>query len=207
MRSAWIRMRPRNFSRAASSFLAAPCSVSMKPEKRGKRGAQFMAGIGDEIGAHALDLLFARQVLEDDECRGPFHPGPGNRRDEGIENAGHGTAQFIVDMHGFGPARPLPATASSTAGARIDADMWRPRGSKSKMPRAWALAAITSPRAIEQQDRIGKRRNQIFGQIRAQLCRRRAPGLERRGLRFSPRPDHGANGRHQFVEADLSALL
>ena len=36
-------------------------------EQRGERGAQFMAGIGDEIGAHALDLLLARQVAQQDQ--------------------------------------------------------------------------------------------------------------------------------------------
>ena len=49
-------------------------------EKRGERRAQFMAGIGHEIGAHALDLLFARQVLENQENRRAVRPGRHNRR-------------------------------------------------------------------------------------------------------------------------------
>ena len=32
-----------------------------------ERRAQLVAGIGDEVGAHALDLLFARQVAQHDQ--------------------------------------------------------------------------------------------------------------------------------------------
>ena len=62
MRSAWLRIRPRNFSRALASFLGRALERFDEARERGERGAQFMAGIGDEIGAHAFDLLFAGEV-------------------------------------------------------------------------------------------------------------------------------------------------
>ena len=44
--------------------------------QRGQRRAQFMAGIGHEIRAHALDLLFARQILEHQKNRRACPTGP-----------------------------------------------------------------------------------------------------------------------------------
>ena len=59
----------------------------------GERGSQLMAGIGHEIGTHALDLLFARQVAQHNE-RALARPEAG---DMGAEGARHRHADLIVD--------------------------------------------------------------------------------------------------------------
>ena len=69
MRSACSLITLRKRSRASVSFLAAPCSVSTKPRKRGQRRAQLVAGVGHEIGAHAGEAILLRQVAEGDQQR------------------------------------------------------------------------------------------------------------------------------------------
>ena len=102
MRSAWLRMRPRNRTCAFSSLLRGSLHGFDEARKRGERRAQFMAGIGHEIGAHALDLLLARQVAQHDHAR----PRPvAEGRDMGLETPLHRHAQLVFDASsGSSPA-------------------------------------------------------------------------------------------------------
>ena len=68
----------------------------MKPSKRGQRRAQFMAGIGDEVGAHFLDPAQRRQVVE------------GHQQNVGAGIAGRSAA----------PASRRPRTSDRAARAR-----------------------------------------------------------------------------------------
>ena len=65
-------------------------------QERGQRRAQFVACMGDEIGAHALGLLLARQVPEQYEdhllrLEGAYGG------DISFEMARHGHMQFVID--------------------------------------------------------------------------------------------------------------
>ena len=55
MRVACPCMMARNLARATASSLAVPLQRLDEAEQRRERRAQFMAGIGDEVGAHFLD--------------------------------------------------------------------------------------------------------------------------------------------------------
>ena len=94
MRSAWLRIKPEE---PGLGLLVVPRRTQDGFEKAGQGGerrAQLMAGIGHEIGAHALDLLFARQVAQHDKRAVALAQG----RDMRPEAARHGHAEFILDV-------------------------------------------------------------------------------------------------------------
>ena len=69
---------------------------------RGERGAQFVAGVGDEVGAHAVDAPRLALVLEDDDEK-PGAPADGRGGD--LVDALDGNALDIVDDLGRCGAR------------------------------------------------------------------------------------------------------
>ena len=66
--------------------------------QRGQRRAQLVAGIGHEIGPHALDLLFAGEIAEHQQR------GTAQRRHMDIEAAGQRHAHFELHAMRLGPA-------------------------------------------------------------------------------------------------------
>ena len=56
-------------------------------EQRGQRRAQFVAGIGDEVGAHFLDPAQRRQIVEGHHQNIGVIAGETHRRDKSLEPA------------------------------------------------------------------------------------------------------------------------
>ena len=67
MRSACSAMMPRKRSRASASSRAGPRRVSMNPAIPRDRRLELMAGIGNEIGPHALGAPECRGVVQHDQ--------------------------------------------------------------------------------------------------------------------------------------------
>ncbi len=98
----------------------------MKPEQRGQRRAQFVAGIGDEIGAHLLDPAQRRQIVERHQQQfglGAVALRQGHRRDEGLEPAveRHALEEFDALLLAPLPARRI---ASTSSGMRSAIERW-----------------------------------------------------------------------------------
>ena len=64
MRVACVFMMARKRSRASASSRAEPMQRVDEARERRERRAQFVARIGDEVGAHLLDAVQRRQVVE-----------------------------------------------------------------------------------------------------------------------------------------------
>ena len=64
MRCAWSRMMARKRSRASASSLGGAVQRLDEAEQRGERRAQLVAGVGDEIDAHALDAPRLGQIAQ-----------------------------------------------------------------------------------------------------------------------------------------------
>ncbi len=64
IRVAWVCMMPRKRSRALDVVFCRALQRVDEARQRRQRRAQFMAGIGDEIGAHFLDPAQRRLVVE-----------------------------------------------------------------------------------------------------------------------------------------------
>ena len=105
MRSAWPRMR---FEEFVPRRLVAPRRALQglnEARERGQGCAQFMAGIGDKIRAHALDLLFARQILEHEKNGGAFGLLGSDRRNIDFEMPCKRPPHFVVHAQRSRPAR------------------------------------------------------------------------------------------------------
>ncbi len=79
----------------------------MKPDKRGERRAQFVAGIGDEVGAHFLDAAQRREIVKCHQHQiGPVQAGLAlDRHHDGLEPAVERAALGIVDALLFAARR------------------------------------------------------------------------------------------------------
>ena len=118
MRRPCSRMMARNFSRALRVGLRRALQGLDETEQRGQRRAQFVAGVGDEIGAHALDAARLREVAKRQQHR--------RRRRRARSRAGRrrpGTTarSGTRSLHSAVSASPPAATrrmASVTSGAR-----------------------------------------------------------------------------------------
>ena len=109
--------------------LGAPCSVSTKPLQRGQRRAQLVAGVGDEIGAHARQPVLLAEVAEGDEQRRAAAGAPATGRGARRWPAG---AARPARARAARRRRPSPrpsawSTASSSSGSRLMEATWPPR--------------------------------------------------------------------------------
>jgi hypothetical protein len=87
MRPVWSCMILRNWSRAFASSRAGPRKRLDEAGDRRQRRAQFVAGIGDEVGAHAVDAAYLALVAEDDDKASPLEPVGERSRETSVQTA------------------------------------------------------------------------------------------------------------------------
>ncbi len=142
----------------------------MKPEQRGERRAQFVAGIGDEIGAHFLDPAQRREVV-----KGHQHQ-IGLRRARLALDRHHDGLEPAVERHALGIDDALLFALRRGAADGLD-QFGHPQRERNRLAlpqrrrqRAGALverqhAAV----AVERDDRIGQPGDEGAQQIVAAL--------------------------------------
>ena len=81
-------------------------------EQRGERRAQFMAGVGDEVGAHALDAPRFREIAHGQKRRDDLVGLGGERGDADLEQP--------LDGHALAPERGLRLARQFDVPDRID---------------------------------------------------------------------------------------
>ncbi len=150
-------MMARKRSRALASSRAEPCKRLDKAEQRGERRAQFVAGIGDEVGAHFLDPAQRREIVKGDQ----HEIGP--RRIRLALDRHHDGLEPAIDRHALGIDDALHFVFRRGAADRFD-QFGHPQRERDRLAlpqrrrqRAGALierqhAAV----AIECHDRIGQ---------------------------------------------------
>src|SRR5262249_49815005 len=74
-----------------------------KAGERGERRAQFVAGVGDEIGAHLLDPPQRREILPADKTEATLEAGRGAGQSDGRDRA----REPAVDWYAFKEFHPL----------------------------------------------------------------------------------------------------
>ena len=172
MRSACSLMTLRKRSRASASSLAAALQRLDKAAQGGQRRAQLVAGVGDEIGAHAGEPVLLRQVAKGDQQR---RIGAALSADRGVP-ASPATAAPPARADA---ARPR-ATAESRAPRRLPPAA-RDRGHRRDVPAAPAGAEQLLGRAIGVQDLPGAiERHRGFGH----RVHHHAPRVDRWRRRF-----------------------
>ncbi len=101
MRSAWVRMRTKEILAGRLIVAGRPVERVDEAHERCQWRAQFVRGIGDEIGAHTLKLLLAGQIAQhNDGCRlaQPVRAADGGN--EGFEAPLHRYAVGEFDLQG-----------------------------------------------------------------------------------------------------------
>ena len=184
-----LHARSRIFARRALQRLD-------EAHERGERRAQFVAGVGDEIGAHALGAHRLGQVGHRD--------GDGERAIE--RDAGDAHVEDLLDRHALEPAHGFgspPAhtrrTASSTCGARSPIGRGSPGCNAGKSARAAVLAASMRIARVDEKNGAGHR----LRERRQAALLIVGDGAIARPWRAQPRPRNGCvdgqDGRLQQI--------
>ena len=171
-------MMPRNFSRAAGSSLRRPLQRLDEAEQRRERRAQFVAGIGDEIGAHLLHAAQRREVVESHSrmshgaLRRRPRAGPASRRPRTIGRAVRARRIRHVAAHAV---RRRGGWHRPASGIRKLISAGSPRRNAGAMPAAVSLNAITRPSAIQHDCGARQTTDKLLGQQGLRLRQVRGP--------------------------------
>ena len=162
-------MIARNRSRGFGVVARRPAQGLDKAGQGGERGAQLVAGIGDEIGAHLLGALQFGDVVQGQHRDRTLGRRP-RRCGQSGRAAGARPARVRVNSTTRAASpRNTASAAASTAGLRNAAARSRGGEQRADKSAGGGVGAHDPPPLVEQDQRIGDRGDDRFGRGEARL--------------------------------------